>query len=559
MASLNPFDPALMRAADPWYWAEHNGIRLQAGQFAHKGHEYMAEPLRCYHPLQVTKKGAQMGFTEKAVLKTLHGMIHKRFPAGALHLFPTSDDVQDFSRARFSTLIDQNPTAIGRYVRNTDAVNIKQVADAMLYLRGAKSTRSIEGLRKTSSKLKSIPVDRIVFDERDEMDQEMIDMALERVSHSAVKDIEELSTPTVPDYGIDRAYGLSDQRVWMVRCQACGKDQCLETEFPRCLRRGLDGVVRRVCIHCDGEVHPRDGRWVAMSPGRDVVGWWISQLNSAYVEPGEILKLYESLGQPGVMSRQEFYNSKLAQAYVEAANRLTRRDLERCMTQDAMATGHDGPCAMGVDVGSWLHVVIGCRPNEHTRRIVHLARVKEWADIHALAIRFNVKAAVIDGEPERHKAREFKAAEPYGVFLCDYQEGARGAVRWDIEAGTVVGNRTEILDRTHALVTGMTTATARTLEIPRACLEVEQFVKEVTAMVKVLITDKHGIQTYTYKQLAADHYRHALAYFDMACERISLLPSEFRKVENYVPDYDPLNYDRSGAEYEPLGGQRNGI
>lgn len=559
MASLNPYDPEMLRAVDPWYWAEHNRIQLQAGRYTHQGHEYMAEPLRCYHPLQVTKKGAQMGFTEKAVLKTLHGMIHNRFPAGALHLFPTSDDVQDFSRARFNTLIDSNPDTIGRHVRNTDAVNIKQVAGAMLYLRGAKSTRSIEGLRKTSSKLKSIPVDRIVFDERDEMDQEMIDMALERVSHSAVKDIEELSTPTVPDYGIDRAYALSDQRVWLIRCAGCGHDQCLETEFPNCLAKGLDGIVRRVCVRCGKEVHPRDGRWVAMSPGRDTVGWWISQLNSAYVEPAEILKLYESLGQPGVMSRQEFYNSKLAQAYVEAANRLTRRDLERCMTQDAMAFSHDGPCAMGVDVGSWLHVVIGCRPNEHTRRVVHLARVKEWSDLHNLAVRFGVKTAVIDGEPERHKVREFKAAEPYAVFLCDYQEGARGALRWDVEAGTVVGNRTEILDRTHALITGLTTATARTFELPRPSNEVEQFVQEATAMVKVLVTDGNGIQKYTYKQLAPDHYRHALAYFDMACERISLLASPFRKYETHVPDYDPLDFNRERAfaqeDYDPLGGR----
>lgn len=554
-------NPELQRAVSPWYWATNSGIQLQAGEFMHRDHEYLADPLTNFHPFQVTKKGAQMGFTEASVIKSVHGMIHHRFPAGVLHLFPTSDDVQDFSRARFNTLIDNNPDTIGRFVRNTDAVNIKQVQSAMLYLRGAKSTRHIEGLRKTSSKLKSIPVDRIVFDERDEMDQAMIDMALERVSHSTVKEIEELSTPTVPDYGIDKSYALSDQRVWMVKCDGCNRSYCLETEFPKCLAKGLDGKVRRVCVHCGKEIFPFNGHWEAMSPDRDVVGWWISQLNSAYVDPGEILRLFESLGQPGIMSKQEFYNSKLAQAYVEAENRLTRRDLERCLTMDAMATRHDGPCAMGVDVGTWLHVVIGCRPNESTRRIIHLCRVKEWNELHNLAMRFNVSVAVIDGEPERHKVREFKAAEPYSIFLCDYQEGARGAPRWDTEAGTVVGNRTEILDRTHALITGRTLAQAKIFELPHQSSEVEQFIEEVTAMVKVLVTDSNGIQKYTYKQLGPDHYRHALAYFDLACERVPWIPDQFSRRESHAEDYDPLNYTRDRArqrdsyDYNPLGGR----
>ena len=560
MGSVNPYDPALLRATDPWYWADANKIQLQAGEYLHKGHEYMAELLRFYHPYQVIKKGAQMGVTEVQVLKSIHGMIHKRFPTGVLHLFPTSDDVQDFSKARFNTLIANNPETIGQYVRNTDAVNIKQIGKAMLYLRGAKSTRQIEGLRKTSSKLKSIPVDRIVYDERDEMEQEMIDLALERVSHSAVKEVVELSTPTVSDYGIDKSYSLSDQRVWMVKCHSCDRSYCLEVEFPKCLAKGIDGIVRRVCVHCGKEIHPYNGHWESMSPGKDIVGWWISQLNSAYVDPGEILRLFESLGQPGIMSKQEFYNSKLAQAYVEAENRLTKRDLERCLTQDAMATQHDGPCAMGVDVGTWLHVVIGCRPNENTRRIIHLARVKEWNELHNLAARFGVTTAVIDGEPERHKVREFKAAEPYSVFLCDYQEGARGAPRWDIEDGTVVGNRTEILDRTHALITGRTLAQAKIFELPHMSSEVEQFITETTAMVKVLITDGNGIQKYTYKQLGPDHYRHALAYFDLACERVSWIPDQFSRRETHTEDYDPLNYMRGrpqqSNDYEPLGSGR---
>jgi hypothetical protein len=553
-------DPALNEAVSPWYWALNRGLQLQSGLYLHKNHEYLGKPLIDNHPQQVTKKGAQMGFTEKAVLKTLHGMIHKRFPLGALHLFPTADDVTDFSKARFNPLIEQNYEAVGRFVQSTDAVNIKRIHQAILYLRGAKSTRQIEGLRKTSSKLKSIPVDRIVFDERDEMDQDMIDLAKERTSHSTVKEYEELSTPSIPDYGIDRSYNLSDQHVWMIPCGSCGHKTCLELEFPNCLAKQKDGRVIRCCVKCGAEIFPFQGEWEALFPGRPTRGWWISQLNSMYVDPSEILRAYQNLNQPGYMSAQEFYNSKLARAYVEATNRLTRRDLERCLTQDAMSISHDGPCAMCVDFGTWLHVVGGIRPNEHTRKIIYLARVKEWNDLHNIALRFGVQCAVIDGEPEKHKAREFANAEPYSVFLCDYQEGQRGAPRWDMERREVVGNRTELLDRTHALITGQTAARARIFELPSRSLEVEEYIDEATNIVKVLIVDRSGGQTYVYKALGADHYRHATVYFDLACERVGVATfgHAFRTVQNFTDDYDPLALSKyreraESTDYDPLG------
>jgi len=548
-------NPEKRRVVDAWYWAYFGQIKLQGGLFSHENHEYLADPLCCYHPRQYTIKGAQMGFTEESVLKTLHGMIYGRYPVGALHLFPTSDDVTDFAKARFNTLISQNPDTIGCYVRNTDAVNIKQINDAMLYLRGAKQTKAIEGLRKTSSKLKSIPVDRIVYDERDEMDDDMVELALERISHSTVQEVDELSTPTVPDYGIDRSYGFSDQRVWTIKCQHCGKDTCLELTFPNCLQRTRDDRVLRICVHCKKEIYPKDGQWLAQYPDRkDAVGWWISQLNSAYVSPKTILDQYEHLGQPGFMSRQEFYNSKLAKAYVDAENRLTKQDIERCMCIDPMEISHPGPCAMGVDVGSALHVIIGVKANESMRKVLYMGRLSNWVELHDIAKRFGVQVAVIDGEPERHKARDFQKAEGYAIYLCDYQEHQRGDVRWDIEKGDVVGNRTELLDRTHALVTGNTRAVARQFEIPRRSAEIDEFITEMIAIVKVQTEDKKGNRLYEYKKLGADHYRHALVYFDLACQRVDICKGRLGapvRVATQDVAYDPFSYaHKQSTDYD---------
>ena len=528
-----------LRQVDACYWAYWSGLRLQGGPFTLKGHKYQVDPLECDHPKQAVKKAAQMGFTELEVIKSLHGAIYRRYPRGVLYLFPTQGDVSDFSNTRFKSLIQMNPGIIGRYVRDTNNVHTKRIGSAFIYFRGAKETGKIEGEKKTSSRLKSLPVDRIVFDEVDEMDPEMIDLAKERLSHSEVKEESYLSTPSIPDYGIDRLYQESDQRVWMIRCGKCGKETCLELEFPECLHRRPDGSVLRICIHCrDRELRPEDGRWVAQYPDRseDLVGWWISQLNSAYIDPGEILDLFED---PPNGNIAEVYNSKLGMAYISAENRLTVNDVLRCCGQDVMATHPAGPCAMGVDVGKELHVVVGMKKSDRARKVIYLARVGSFNDVHDIAKRFKVKSAVIDMEPETRKAREFQQSEPYKIFLCDYQERLRVPERRDDEAGVVTVRRTEICDRTHELVT-----TPGLLELPRMCEEVRQFAIEVSNMAKTLEENpRTGVKTYRYRKLGPDHYRHALNYFELAIcglpqfEELSLSDSWYDERQN---EYDPL-------------------
>ncbi len=535
------YDPAKIRAVDPWYWAYFNQIRLQSAVFALEGHEYLAEPLRCNHPDQVAIKGAQMGFTELTVIKTLHGMIYKRLPQGALHLFPTSDDIADFSRARFNPLIDNNPI-IAAHVKSTDATEIKRIGDAMLYLRGARETKKIQGLVATSSKLKSIPVDRIVFDERDEMADDMVTLALDRFAHSEIQEQFELSTPTVPDYGVDKSFRKSNQQYWEITCQACGKGTVLELEFPDVLER-REGKVVRVCRHCRREIHPRDGRWVALYPSvTEKVGWRISQLNSVYTNLRKILEDFEHIKELAPGERQVLYNSKLAQAYVDSTNKLSPQDLYRIQSQDMMDAGHYGPCAMGVDVGTWLNVVIGYRDTHNSKKLCYVGRHKEWSDVHDLAQRFNVRSAVIDLEPEQHKAREFQKAEPYEIFLCDYLDKQHGDAAWNLETGIVKINRTEIMDlvQSAVLVPGR-------LTIPRLNQEIqEHFVPQMCNVVKVLMLGANKIWTYRYKDVGPDHYRHATGYFLLASDRVAV-------VEPRLTPYERRGQVKDAYIEDPLG------
>jgi len=512
------------------------GITLGSRPFQVQGHEYELDMLTCDAPRQCYKKGAQMGVTEINVLKSMHGLIFSRYPQGVLYLFPTNLDVSDFSKGRFQTLIRDNPKDVGVFVQDTDSVAIKRIQKAMLYLRGARATSKIEGIKKSSSQLKGVPADRVVFDEVDEMEPTMVDLAKERMSHSEIKEEAYLSTPSIPDYGIDKLYQASDQRIWMIRCEHCGTETCLETEFPECLMETPTGV-KRVCKKCKQEIFPKDGRWVAQYPERskDMVGWWISQLNSMYVEPGAILKAYQEPG--GNIT--EFYNSKLGMAYVQAENRLSLTDIYQCCGQDPMQVKETNPCAMGVDVGKLLHVVVGFKSREDVYELIYFARVSTFNDLHDIAKRFNVQCAVLDMEPETRAARKFQEAENFEVFLCDYIESAKAGAIWDEKAGLVKTNRTEICDTTHELFTS-----PGTLILPRRCDEVDEFAKESRNIAKVLEEDQEtGSREYRYRKLGADHYRHSLNYFHLAAQRIRVSDSRFDRFKKPLKteiDFDPL-------------------
>jgi len=511
--------------------------KLQVGgrPFKFEGHEYELDLLTCDSPRQCYKKGAQMGVTEINVIKSMHGLIFSKYPQGVLYLFPTALDVSDFSKGRFQTLIRDNPKEVALHVQDTDAVAIKRVQRAFLYLRGARSTSRIEGIKKSSSQLKGVPVDRVVYDEIDEMEPSMVDLARERMSHSEIKEEASLSTPSIPDYGIDKLYQNSDQRVWMIRCEHCGHETCLELEFPECLLDTPKGVIR-ACKKCKKEIFPRNGRWIAQYPERskDMVGWWISQLNSVYVEPGAILKAFND---PPNGNITEVYNSKLGMAYVAAENRLSISDIYSCCGQDVMSPKEIGPCAMGVDVGATLHVVVGFKPKEGVLQVCYLARVSSFDDVHDIAKRLNVQSAVIDLEPEMRKVREFQAAERYSVFLCDYQDKITKGPQWDEKDNMLRVNRTEVCDSTHELF-----VTPGKMILPRRCEEVDRFAQQCRNIAKVLEEDSEtGSREFRYRKLGEDHYRHALNYLYLASSKIPVAQNfnrYNRRTEYAETDFD---------------------
>jgi hypothetical protein len=501
--------PKTRSASDPLaQWCVRN-IRLDGRPFRFAGHEYLRTIYDDTAPHVVLSKAAQIGGTTWALLRSMHACLNGLH---VIYFFPTRTDVLDFSKSRVSPLVADNPF-LAQHMSDTDTAGLKRIGGANLYFRGMQSTVG----------MKSVPADMVVFDELDEATPEAKTMARERLSHSEYKRIIELSNPSLPDYGIDEQYQVSDQRHWTMRCPACGEWTCLEKEFPRKLGEEVriilprpDGGFYRACPKCEAELDLDAGEWVADFPDRDIHGYRISQLFSATVDPGEILKEYRTTRYP-----DRFYNLKIGVPWADLERRLDVATVLSLCSDDLMLEAESERCCyMGVDTGKALHVVILRQPTlyyEGKLDVVHLGEYPTFEDLDALMAKFQVLYCVIDGLPETHATRAFAKRHAMHVFLNFFNESQRGAARWDSNELKVEVNRTEALDSSRAAIRD------KEIRLPRRLPIVEEFARHLAADAKILDEDAEtGAKKYRYVRTGEDHYSLAFTYALMASARYRL-------------------------------------
>lgn len=519
--------------ASPAYWAEYNMVRLQSGVFRcsdGSGHEFQQAVMDSQARRLAIRKGTQSGGTEAMILMALHGMIHGMFPRGVMYLFPTQDDVEDFSRSRFGPMISANPESIGQYVKQggkgTDTTGLKKIGDAFLYLRGTRQTQRVGVDMKESAKSRSAPADMCVFDEFDLTDEDAAAAFIQRMGHSEKQWERYLSNPTLPGIGIDDKFSQGDQRYWFSYCGACGRYTSSDLEFPGCVKRRLDGKGYVACRSCGRPVDHRLGRWEAQAPQNTAFmeSYHVSQLTSPYNDPAEIRDQFEN---PPGGNLEGVKKYRLGLPHVSAENKLDSIAVRRCMGAEGMVDRHDGPCAMGVDMGAaegagqGKPVVIGIKTSRETWEVVRVARVRSMGDVHDLARRFNVRSGVIDIRPLTDEARTFARSQGYPVFLCQYADNWGQEPDFDEGTWTVKADRTQMCDRTHRCFT------EEKIRLPRRCPEMDVFVDQVCNVAKVLeVNERTGAKVYRYRHAGpkaiGDHYRHALNYFLLAAQRVAV-------------------------------------
>jgi hypothetical protein len=523
-----------MMQADVGHWADGNKIKLQSGTFSFETREYQMEPLRDNVRRTCYMKATQLGFTEMEVLRSLHGLIYGRYPRGILYLFPTNDDVQEFGKSRFNPLILANRKAIGQYVKTsgtkgTDTASLKKIRSAFLWLRGARLTRKIDE-QDESSKMRSISVDRIVFDELDMMADTdskftVIAKARGRMGDSELKEECFISNPTTPNFGIDTIFAKSDQRQWFRYCESCNKHTtCAEIEFfdnpEKLIKIRSDGTGYIVCIRCGRELSNWPGEWVPAHPENSdyMHGYQLSKLTSLRNDPAEILANYN---EPPEGNLSDVIRLDLGRAHIAAEDKLRKEDVYNCCGDNYPLNSHSGPCIMGLDCMKQKHLIIGARTGRNSYEIYKYAVItgqgmESWNEIFDLCTKFKVKSGVIDIRPYEDAARAFQKRFKSGIWLCEYKETTPLGSIYNPNTGIVSVCRTEIMDASHRLI-----VTPGNLVLPRDDTPgMDNFVQQVCSPFKIRETNKKTQQqVYRYRKTTyEDHFRHALNYFLLAAK-----------------------------------------
>lgn len=486
-----------LQAADPLAWVYlNNFVSENQRPLEYSDHRFMIDPMQDMSPDQVWRKSAQLGGSVAVILKSFHGANFRGQNIG--YILPSQNIVKDFVVPKVDPLIQSNP--IIEKMVTKDSVTLKQVGDRFVYFRGAYSER--EAI--------AISLDVLVLDELDRMpNMNVVNIYDSRLQASKWGWRWRLSNPSVPDFGIDTLFGESDSKHWFVKCSHCNHTFYLDWEESDEKNHFIDQDRRMyICGKCGGEITDDDrrrGQWVAAFPGKEISGYWMSQLIVPYISAKRIVEQFKE-SETGF-----FYNFVLGKAYQQADMNLDREVIVRNLSPSSVV---EHSICMGVDVGKKKHVVIGTPTG-----VIKTASVDEWEDVEYLINKYDA-TCVIDGAPEFTIPQQLTRKYPGKVFMAYYVTDKKnmGIIRWLEGADRGVVH----IDRTKAFDFVVQEITANKFKYYLPLEELEEYIYHWKNIYRVVELNRLGVHQAKWltTENKPDHFAHAHLYYRTAMEKV---------------------------------------
>lgn len=503
-------------------WAEKYRI-IKSKPWTFDKHPWLREMHDSDAEFNVGRKAAQVGFTETVLNRTFFNIDIKQLDC--LYVLPAkTPDASDFSSSRFDPAVEESEH-LSRLFDDVKNVGHKRAGSANLYIRGATSR----------SGLKSIPVGFLVLDELDEMPEENIPLAEERTSGQVDRQIWKISTPTVPNFGIDAAFNESTQDHYVFKCPRCSRHTEL---IPDCLIVTGDSLLdprlsdsHIICKECKGRLeHETKGIWLANGewhpfgdPTAAVRGFYVNQLySSAAACRPEAIARSVIKAQANKADEQELWNSKFGLPHVVEGAQLVINQVKACIRDHTKADVKptSGVVTMGVDVGRWLHCEIalwqigrwGNDININSRpKILWEGKVVTFDELGQLMHNWQIRQCVIDMLPERRKVFEF-AAKFWGyVKMCIFGRGVSGK---SIQIDSDNDEHRITVDRTSWLDLSLGRFHSGTIDLPRDTSG--EYIAHATNLVRRYRKDSHDQDVGEYVSVGEDHFAFARTYNEIA-------------------------------------------
>ena len=461
------------------------------------------------------KKATQSGVSEYLISRAIYRANKGKM---LLYVLPTFDLKNQFVKERFDkTILNTNyyRTLISETeIKHNDSMALKQISGGTIAFAGSNSTVPFV----------SFAADDVIIDELDECNQENLAMAEERQSASKDKTTVKVANPTLPNFGIDFDIKKTDNKFWFIKCPSCG-ESFTPDYFKHVVREVDTGVfiirdreydpesgidIQPICHKCE---NPFDrymiGEWVK-SQRHENSGYNISKMFSTTVKLKEIVNRHDE-GLSNDTKLQRFYNGDLGMTYSSDGAKITDNLLDNCICDYTMPDSHSGPCILGADVGSKIHIVINHIRPDGIKQVVFIGSVREEEEVIELYNRYNCTFGVIDLLPETRMSKRLMARFR-GMCGCLYVDSA---LRISIDKFKVMHtNRTQALDNLKEKFI------KKEVMIPKNSQSIDEFYPHMKANVRVF--DEKS-QKYKWVENEADHLAHAFSYSLLAENLFNLL------------------------------------
>lgn len=375
-------------------------------------------------------KCAQIGFTTYEILKTAHEAKNRKIDI--LYVLPTADDVKRFSGGKTNKIIAWNPV-LADWTNDKDSIEQKQFGANTIYYQGSWTERA--ALMITAKKL--------VVDEYDRCKQNIVEQYDSRLQSIAEPRKAFFSNPSLPDFGIDKFYQMSDQKKWHIH-HSCGKTFVMDESCVDYKREEY------VCPDCSGVItddERRGGEWLATSSGK-WSGYWIPLWIAPWMPASKIAEAKRD------KTPEYFSNFVAGLPYVGTDNALSQQILQANLVPEVNV--QESRVIIGLDTGHNLHYTLMNKEGVFFHG--YCASVAEnpvpgydpYDEIEKLlAVTYPNSILVSDQGGDLIGVRKLQAKYAGRVFLCWFTKETRNKelIRWgeDEEFGKVLVDRNRVI------------------------------------------------------------------------------------------------------------------
>lgn len=521
---LNRIKTAVLKkhsAASIAKWIEEN--TTYAGQpYSYIDHEYQERILSDTSQDVAIRKCSQVGLSECSARMAL-ALTNVISPYTVAYTLPTAHFAGTFAKTRIDPVIEGSKTMRGAIHKTSDNNEVKRFGDSFLFIRGAASSNAPI----------SIPCDHLIHDEVDFSDQEVLGQYVSRLTHSKWKRTTKLSTPTLPNFGVDKAFQESRRHWNLVKCHHCGHwfmpDYYKNVKIP-----GFSGDLREInkqtltrikweeaaliCPNCGDEpsLQPEHREWVCENPDENHVcaGYQVTPFDA----PNIILPSYLVKASTSYDRIQDFQNFNLGLPAEDKEATLTRDDFSGVFVNDHPGSGV--AYVMGVDVGNIYHFVVGAVDGWGDIFVVHSEQVpmgKARTRYFELKRQYRVICTVIDSGPHAETVMAIQDQDP-NCYASVYMRSKSVLTHTVVdkadkpEEGQTFVRQVNV-NRNRALDAYMNFIRENHLKV-KASEEDEVIINHHIDMkrVKVFDNDSGEMQYSWQKSSGVDHYHHAYLY-----------------------------------------------